>query len=248
MSHAMPLDKKNAISIRNLAAFALIATCSISCSFGQKLHAASMRVVTPDANVTIHKGQSTASVRINLHNDEAVAGSLAVWFISMEVVADPTSAGSVQFASVSQPPDYFLEGATPFGPQLVIGGPPPTSHASFSDAALLVKGGVAAAANATANLFDLHLNVSPDALGAFKLIMFPLEGDQPSSSSWSTGDEPGIALAFSNTTLLERTLVEINVVDVPEPALTGLATGLLSAPVALQYARMKRTANRRHSD
>jgi len=244
----MSIHKINVVTARTLklAAVVLLATCSVSGVLGQQVHAASMSVVTPNASATIPKGQSTASVRINLHNDEAVAGSLAVWFISMEVVADSTSTGSVQFASVSQPPNYFLEGATPFGPQLVIGGPPPTSHASFSDAALLVDGGAIAGANGTVNLFDLHLNVSPDALGGFKLIMFPFEGEQPSSSSWSTGGEPGTPRAFSNVTLAERTLVEINIVDVPEPTLMGLATGLFSVPFAFQSARLKRAAIRRH--
>ena len=228
-----------------LLAAVLLATCSTSRDLCQQMHAASMSVTTPDATVTVQKGQLTASARINLKNDESTPQSLAVWFISLEVVADAASTGSIQFASVSQPLDYFLIGATPFGPQLVIGGPPPTAHASFSDAALLSPIGVEAAGNATVSLFDLHLSVSPDALGKFQIVMFPFDGPQPSSSSWSTGDGGGTPLAFSNTTLAERMLVEINVVDVPEPTLIAMATGCLVVPATLRSSRSKRSASRR---
>lgn len=197
-----------------------------------------MSVTTPDTAVTMPKGQLTASVRFNLKNDEPTPVSLAVWFISLEVIADAAATGSVQFASVSQPPGYILDGATPFGPQLVIGGPPPTAHASFSDAALLSPTGVEVAGNATVSLFDLHLSVSPDALGKFQIVIFPFDGPQPSSSSWSTGDDPGTPLSFSNTTL-----VEINVVDVPEPTLISMATGLLAVALTLKLSSTRASAN-----
>lgn len=243
MNDAMSISIPNAQPLLRLFAAVFLAICSTSGDLGQQVHAASMSVTTPNATVIVPKGQLTASARINLKNDESTPQSLAVWFISMEVVADAASTGSVQFASVSQPLDYFLIGATPFGPQLVIGGPPPTTHASFSDAAMLSAVGVEAAGNATVSLFDLHLSVSPDAFGKFQIIMFPFDGPQPSSSSWSTGADPGTPLAFSNATLAERTLIEISIV--PEPALMGLATGFLAVPLALRSTRKKRSALRR---
>lgn len=228
--------------VLRLIAAILLPTCSTSRDFCQQIHAASMSVTTPDTTVIVPKGQVTASVRINLKNDESTPVSLAVWFISLEVVADPSSTGSVQFASVSQPPDYVLGDASPFGPQLVIGGPPPTAHASFSDAAIFAPLGVEIAGNATGSLFDLGLSVSPDAHGKFQIIMFPFDGPQSSSSSWSTGSDPGTAVPISNTTIAERTLVEINVFEVPEPTLIAMTTGFLAVPFMLKSSRPRASA------
>jgi hypothetical protein len=244
MKQAISTSIQRAKPCIQLFAAILLTNCLSTADFCRQVHAASISVTTPDATHIVPKGQLTASMRINLKNDEPIPVSLAVWFISLEVVADANATGSVQFASVSQPLDYFVEGATPFGPQLVIGGPPPTIHASFSDAALLSPTGVEAAGNATVSLFDLHLSVSSDALGKFRIVMFPFDGPQPSSSSWSTGNDPGTPLQFSNT-LAERTLVEINVVDVPEPTVTTMATGLLAVAFTLKLSRSRASASRR---
>jgi hypothetical protein len=241
MQLAMSIGSQIPRPLLRLIVAIFFATYSSGRDFGQQIQAASISVTTPDSAVVVPKGQVTASVRINLKNDEPTAVSLAVWFISLEVVADPSSTGSVQFASVSQPPDYVLIGATPFGPQLVIGGPPPTAHASFSDAALLAPDGVEIAGNATVSLMDLELSISPDANGKFHIVMFPFDGPQPSSSSCSTGSDPGTPLPFSNMTIAERTLVEINVV--PEPTLIGMVTGFLAVPFILKSSRPKAPTN-----
>lgn len=237
MKHKMPVDIQSLKRRLRSLAVALLAICAANFDFCPKTHAASISVATPDATITVPKGQLTTSVRLNLKNDEPAPVSLMVWFISLQVVADPTATGSLQFASVSQPSDYFLDGATPFGAQLVIGGPPPTTHASFSDAALLTQFGVEAAGNATVRLFDLNLSASPDAFGKFRIILFPFEGPQPSSSSWSIGSDPGTPRPFSNSTFGEQTLVAINFV--PEPSLVAMATGFLAVPLILRSPRSR---------
>lgn len=213
--------------------------CACASLLHSQAHAASMTVVSPDASVIVPKGRTTASVRIGLKNAESTPQALAVWFISLEVVADAASVGTVKFSSVTEPPEYPFVGVTPFGPQLAFGGPLPTALASFSDAPLLAPDGVEIAGDATVNLFDLHLNLSPDADGDFRIVMFSFDSPQPTSSSWSAGSAPETPLAFTNSTLVERTLVEISVANVPEPALLTMAACAGAIPAISRALRRK---------
>ena len=193
--------------------------------------AATLRVVAETPEMKLVQGaQSTISVPLKLTNPESTTTSVAVWLTTLQILPDATAVGSVKFLSASEPDDYFMKGLTPFGPNLVLGGPPPTLQATFSDAAFLSPTGAPVPAESTVSLFDVSIELSPDALGKFRVVMLPFNLQTIESSSWSLGSDGGTQLTFDNGEagdgLTERTLATIEVVPVPEPSMATLTSAL----------------------
>jgi hypothetical protein len=191
--------------------------------------AAALRVVAETPQMTLVQGaQSSFIVPLKLSNLELTATPIAVWLTTLQIVPDPTTVGSAKFLSVSQPEDYFMKDMTPFGPMLVAGGPPPTTQATFSDAALLSLAGAIAPAQSAVSLFDVAIELSPDALGKFHVVMLPFDLQSFESSSWSHISAPEVQLPFENGEsgdgMLERTLATVEIIAVPEPSIVLLAS------------------------
>ena len=191
--------------------------------------AAALHVVAETPEMKLVQGaQSTFAVPLKLSNPELTATPVAVWLTTLQILPDPTAVGSAKFLSVSQPDDYFMKDLTPFGPMLVAGGPPPTMQATFSDAALLSPTGAPVPAQSAVSLFDVSIELSPDALGKFYVVMLPFDLQTIESSSWSHQSVPEVQLPFDNGEagdgLTERTLATIEIIAVPEPSTAILAS------------------------
>lgn len=191
--------------------------------------AAALRVVAETPEMKLVQGaQSIFVVPLKLSNPELAETRVAVWLMTLQVLPDPTAVGSVKFLSVSQPDDYFIKDMTPFGPMLVAGGPPPTTRATFSDAALLSPTGAPVPAQSAASLIDVSIELSPDALGKFHVVMLPFDLQSFESTSWSHILAPDVQLPFDNgevgDELTERTLATIEIIAVPEPSMAILAS------------------------
>jgi hypothetical protein len=202
--------------------------------------AATLRVVAETPEMKLVQGaQSTKVVPLKLTNSESTTTFVAVWLATLQILPDATAVGSAKFLSASQPDDYFMKDLTPFGPQLVLGGPPPTLQATFSDAAFLSPTGAPVPAQATVSLFDVTIELSPDALGKFRVVMLPFDLQTIESSSWSLATNAGTQLTFDNGEagdgLTERTLATIEIIPVPEPSMA-----MLTSAIGVVFLRRRR--------
>jgi hypothetical protein len=212
----------------------LLATNIWMASRSQAAMAATLRLVAEHPSISVTVGASTTlKASINLTNSGDSTASLAIWLATLQVIADSAALGEVRFLAAAQPNDYLLKDASPFGPMLVFGGPVPTSTATFSDAAILAESGVLLPAHETSSLFDVELAISPNAIGKFYIVMGPFGEDAMTSSSWSDPITPEMPRAFENgavgSTIADRTLVEINVISVPEPTALQTIAGMTIA-------------------
>ncbi len=202
--------------------------------------AATLRVVAETPEMKLVQGaQSTFVVPLKLSNPEITETHVAVWLTTLQILPDATAVGSAKFLSVSQPDDYFMKDMTPFGPMLVLGGPPPTLQATFSDAALLSPTGAPVPAQSAVSLFDVTIELSPDALGKFRVVMLPFDLQTIESSSWSLAADAGTQLTFDNGEagdgLTERTLATIEIIPVPEPSMA-----MLTSAIGVVFLRRRR--------
>jgi hypothetical protein len=116
----------------------------------------------------------------------------------------------------------------------------PMLGGTWFDAAETSESGVPIAGGQIAGLMDVELVVSADALGAFYLVLAPFGEELANASSWSDGADPGAPLQFDNaqagSTISQRTVAQIDVVAVPEPA---AIIPLLISAVALARGRRR---------
>jgi hypothetical protein len=193
--------------------------------------AAKMRVDVDQSNIDIPQGNYDPiplKLRVTNVGDDTIP--LFLWFVAVKIVPDASAVGEIKLTGFSEPPDSIFWGLSPFGIN-VFGSLPaaPMEPVVFSHGAFSTDNGVPIAPGASASILDLEFKASPGASGRFSVYMYPLDLDNPETSSWSRWEDMGAQNPYENFGVLTTLSI------VPEPgtvtgALVGVATVMSFCP------------------
>lgn len=233
------------VARQRIVIFLAIATALVSM---RAATAAKIRVDVDQSSIAIPQGNfDPIPLKLRLTNvgDETVP--LMIWFVAVKIVPEASAVGEIQLTGFSEPPDSIFLGLSPFGSINLLGAIPsaPMTPAVFSHIAANAPDGVPLAPGASGSIMDLEFKASPGASGRFSVYMYPLDRDNPESSSWSRPVDMGDMHPYENFGVLTTLSI------VPEPstlagALMGVAT-MMSLHLSSRRRRHMRHALLGHS-